>query len=206
MSYDYSYLELNAIQRPFDYNQTNRRLSWDDFTVFYQNANDWDYPVDETLSSSQSNKSQNPSPKNEKPINIKTYPDNDTDTDNDEKTIEDKPISPLSKEPTSSSETDDNEETSSSSGPIRVSHNNGSRCSMEEDVLDTDEDHGDQSSSISLMEEEDNHNDIDNGLDIIYNDDAKTVEEVECGADDDDLEEEMDAISISLSDEEIEIY
>lgn len=91
-----------------------------------QNANDWDYPIDETLSSSQSNKSQNPSP-----ISNKLTFDQDEKKNicNTYKTKE-PPISPLSADATLSSE-----ETSASSSPIHISHDNGCRGSMEEDMV-----------------------------------------------------------------------
>jgi len=199
MSYDYSYLELNAIQRPFDYNK-NRRLSWDDFNIFYQNANDWDYPIDETLSSShsQSNKSQNPSPRHDHddPNTMTFDEDYDDEDDDDQKNDDnhpsnmkyrDRPISPLSAEANLSSE---ETSASTSSGPIRVSHQNGTRNSMEDEISDSD--------TISQIQE-----DQDEDTEVIYDDDAKTVEEFEG---DDDLEEMHgvgameEAISISLSD------
>ena len=200
MSYDYSYLELNAIQRVsnlspnnsisipilsspnrnkhsnyFSHSITTKTdvclgmiliyfIKYDNMPFCLnmninhyipiqstQNANDWDYPIDETLSSShsQSNKSQNPSPRNDiDDPNTMTFDDdyNDDAQKNDDnhprnimnrdkykdKKYRDRPISPLSAEANLSSE---ETSASTSSGPIRVSHENGTRNSMEDEIV-----------------------------------------------------------------------
>merc|ERR1719297_709357 len=58
-SHDYSQSEVLDLGTGHtsgqDSQSANRRVSWDDFSLFYQTSQDWDYAA--------ANKSQNPSPK-----------------------------------------------------------------------------------------------------------------------------------------------
>eukprot|EP01084_Bolivina_argentea_P182111 314461_1 len=60
--HDYSLLELNASQRPFDNDQPNTKMSWTNFSTFYQTANKWNFPiqaVDEEEEKNEDNNTQN---------------------------------------------------------------------------------------------------------------------------------------------------
>eukprot|EP01084_Bolivina_argentea_P315236 546096_1 len=154
-SFDYSYLDMNTAQQLFplktyaDSEPAPRRVSWDDSSLYYQTANEWDYPICSNY------KSQNPSPKHD---NHFKYNDNNCE------------ISPLTTiNGYEDSETEDMDTTSASSIDENLfNEKQGSRISME-DIADTEEEEHedeDNSSNISIIQtdedEKDNKNNNNN--------------------------------------------
>jgi len=159
MSHSRYISDMDDIPANMQYSTPNRRVSWDDFSLFYQTTNDYflmDYPIA---------KSENPSPKEELVV------------------VEPRDILTLS--PGNHSETDDMDTTSASTASSASGKNHhcadnlvqrqSSKHSLDGDLMETDQEFEDEDSSISLP-----HRDINKHQDEKkYNDDAKTDEDVD---------------------------
>eukprot|EP01084_Bolivina_argentea_P104521 187140_1 len=54
-AHDSNYIETKTSQQPFSDKPKSSKLSWEDFSMFYKTANDWDYPVNDDTKNAESN-------------------------------------------------------------------------------------------------------------------------------------------------------